>query len=122
MKIYVAARNFTFAQEVMELLRRELGATITLDWTGYPPGTRDSRIAEMMRLAVEAADAVVLCGVEDKMLGALLEVGMALGLRKRVIVFGGGAEPRDSLFWRLPEVQVCASEEILVDLVAEVGR
>jgi nucleoside 2-deoxyribosyltransferase len=114
-RVYVAGRtgdieNVRLAQQIC----REAKCEITFDWTGDDGEIRSSweaapdraqTLSERERKAVEDSDLVVLVwAVTDNggPVGALLEVGMAMALKKRVIVVGPA---RESVFWYLPEVE-----------------
>lgn len=121
MNVYVAGRDPELSAAVMDVCRQQ-GYVVTLDWTNYGKGVRVPAIAEMMKIAVKAADVLILCRVEDGMLGALLETGMAIAYDKPVIVYGAGEPQRDSLFWLLPQVEVCEALTTLQDKLAEKDR
>lgn len=114
-RVYVAGRtsdidNVRLAQQIC----RDANCDITFDWTGQEGEIRDSwegapdraqTLSECERRAVSDADLVVLLWcVTDRggPVGALLEVGMAMGMKKRIIVVGPA---RESVFWYLPEVE-----------------
>lgn len=110
MIVYVAGKDFDRCAALMDWLRDQ-GHPCAFDWTELPAGCRDPEAAEQMRAAIDYADALVLVGTEPKMLGAYVEVGMALARRIPVILF---ATSRDSLFWRLPEVHYVLSTDALL--------
>jgi len=112
--VYVAGRtrdidNVRLAQGIC----RDAGCTITFDWTGEDGEIRESwedapdraqTLSERERRAVADADLVVLVWAVSENggpVGALLEVGMAMALKKRIIIVGPA---RESVFWYLPEV------------------
>lgn len=97
--------------QAMKRMRSALNA----GWGEDPE--RASELAQRERQAVWDADVVVLCWSED-ILGAAIEVGMAMGDQKQVIVFG---QKRDSVFWYLPNVdQTDTIEGVIAMLGVEV--
>lgn len=116
--VYVAARDFEVAREtIREVLLH--GHLVTYDWTALPTGVRDWRVAEAMRQAVLESDALVLAGWDDDMLGALIEVGIAIGGGIPVVLYAprGGAEPRSSLFWHLEQVSMASDLDELFEAI-----
>ena len=113
MKIYVAGRTQEIERvRAVQKICIDAGHEITFDWTG-PEGDirtdwsmeaeRARELSRRERRAVFVADVLVLCGPEPHGgLGCFIETGMAIGMRKPVIVI----EPvRESVFWYLPGVK-----------------
>lgn len=128
MKLYVAGRfkSYKMIRAVAQHLR-ELGHQITWDWTitdefdehgeckhvkdtGFIdeqqiPPERLQWYAEQDKRGAREADAVVLVWEPD-LCGALIEVGVAIGAEKQVLVI---AQQRWTVFWRLPQVHLFES-------------
>lgn len=93
----------------------------SLDWTSVPVAVpylghveQNRAVAEGMRRAAASSDLVVLVAGE-RLLGALIEVGVALGAGADVAIFG---RVRESVFWCLPEVRLLDDLEAL-EVLAE---
>lgn len=125
MKVYVAAsiKDRDRAAQVADAIE-DAGHLITFKWWGSEGEIRDADEGKTWRDDPEQAtalalreqkgvwdsDALVLCG-GDKILGAAIEFGMAVGDEKPAIILPGCS--RDSIFWHLPGV-------VLVDTIEEV--
>lgn len=103
MKFYIATRLENHAQH-NDVRNRivALGHGVTYDWTAHGPVWRAGveRIREVAiaeRYGVESADAVIVLLPGGR--GTHCELGMALALRKRVIIWA----PTDEMFGASPE-------------------
>lgn len=123
MNVYIAAHNQTDARVLSETLRRE-GHSIISDWvfaqnlTFAPPA---HPVEERIQIAfndvrqVQKCDVLVLLEPDPVVRvpgGKFVEVGVALGLNKRVFVLGSRA---NMLMWH-PLVTAC---ETTWDLISE---
>lgn len=122
MKIYVAGstKDIPRSQKVIDWCL-ELGHKITYDWTraeqNLAQWAADSdvspelalEIASKERKATRTADVVVLLW-HPKLLGGLLEAGMALAWHRGLCVVG---PERRSIFWHLNEVDVLENDDEL---------
>ena len=122
--VYVAGRtaDTVWVRQIQEIVR-EHGGEITFDWTGSDGEIRSDwsdaseRAAQLSSRELKAvldADLTILCW-NSGALGALLETGIALAHGKDVIVLG---EPRESVFWYLPNVVRAADEDELRSILA----
>lgn len=74
--------------KIMDCLRNN-GYFISYDWTKHKDGDDEERCALNDRLGVQSCDFII--AIVDKPLsycGTLIEIGIALGLRKPVYLFG----------------------------------
>lgn len=94
----------------------KLRATLNAGWHAAPERARE--LAERERKAVWDADLVVLVWAPD-LLGAAIEVGIALGEEKPVYVYRSG---RDSVFWYLPGCKQVNSQVELLDAIGEEAK
>lgn len=108
MRVYIAGsrREIDKVKEVQAICMA-LGMEITFDWTGEEGEIREDwsdvperaeRIAFKEAAAVMTADLLILVWT-DKGIGNRLETGGALLSGKQTIILG---EPRESVFWYLP--------------------
>ena len=121
MNFYVAGK-WEERCEIRELQDklRELGHTITVDWTwhekadeGYPIGYSIDDIK-----GVQLADAYVGRFVEDYYYkGALVELGAGLGLNKKVYLIGHAID--SCLFTKHPLVQQFENEDEFISYVRQ---
>ncbi len=111
MRFYIAGK-FEERAEVRKLMDKveELGHTITCDWTKH----RDKGF--LVQYAVADVEGVQGCDVyvgrfinENSYKGALSEMGMALGLDKKVVVIGHAID--SCIFTNHPNVLKLESEE-----------
>lgn len=122
MKFYVAGKweDREAVKKLQEALI-ELGHTITVDWTwhekadeGYPIQYSIDDIK-----GVQLADAYVGLFIEDyRYKGALVEMGAALGLHKRVYLIGHAIDT--CLFAKHPLVQQFENEYEFLSFVKQV--
>lgn len=110
-KVYVASNEVERARKVMQELVAA-GHTITFDWTSdIEKGSEQDPIGKPL----QEREAVVECDVlvylwKDNQESARFEAGMAMGLRKKVIV----VTDHKAWFFALPEViQIKSDDEIL---------
>ncbi len=110
-KIYVASNEVARAKKVMEALR-VAGHSITFDWTSdIGEGDKQDRIDKSLkeREAVRECDVLVYLW-KDNQESARFEAGMAMGLRKKIIV----VTDHQAWFFALPEVvQIDSDDQIL---------
>lgn len=116
MKIYVAGNDLQRARLVMDALKK-LGHTITYDWVQV------IKTGPTKEKAIDEAEAARNCDLLVFLWGptqesARYEAGMAMGLKKPVIVSG----KTDAFFFQLPTVHVVDSDESILEKVAELGR
>ncbi|MBN8191219.1 group-specific protein [Bacillus sp. NTK074B] len=116
MKFYLASGflNKPLVQYVSEQLKRE-GYILTYDWT---QNERASTVEDLQHIgqcekeAIIDSDIVILILPGGK--GSHVELGIALGLRKRIILYSSGDEIYDlattTTFYHLPEVEKCSGD------------
>ncbi|MFA7193804.1 MAG: hypothetical protein WC087_02725 [Candidatus Paceibacterota bacterium] len=111
LKIYVASNEVDRAKKVMQELINA-GHTITFDWTvDIELGENQDKIGKPLkeREAVVECDVLVYLWKEDQE-SARFEAGMAMGLRKKIIV----VTDHKAWFFALPEViQIDSDNQIL---------
>ncbi len=131
MRWYVAGRT-TDKERICSWrgMLQTLGETITYDWTFNvaaveadsalfkSPGYR-KKAAVMDRRGVETAD-VVIAFVQEDMTGTLIEIGMALMLRKTVWIVGD--YKTHSVFYALDEVTIMREEDLRAHIQLHVKR
>lgn len=114
MKIYVASNEVARARKVMQELI-SAGHTITFDWTAdIEEENQEDKVTKALkeREAVRECDALVYLWKGNQE-SARFEAGMAMGLRKKVIV----VTDHEAWFFALPEViQVNSDDQILLAL------
>ncbi|WP_299745880.1 nucleoside 2-deoxyribosyltransferase [uncultured Rossellomorea sp.] len=113
MKFYVASsfQNIDQVRDVCERLKR-IGYTHTYDWT---QNSRASTVEELRRIGEKEKQAIIESDVILVLLpggkGSHVELGIALGLNKRVILYSPNNEISDfaqtTTFYHLSEVEVC---------------
>jgi nucleoside 2-deoxyribosyltransferase len=113
MKFYVASsfQNIDQVRDVCERLKR-IGYTHTYDWT---QNSRASTVEALKQIGEKEKQAIIESDVILVLLpggrGSHVELGIALGLNKRVILFSPDNEVNDfaqtTTFYHLPEVEVC---------------
>ncbi|MGM0852853.1 MAG: nucleoside 2-deoxyribosyltransferase [Bacillota bacterium] len=124
MYFYVASsfQNIKQVRDVSERLRRK-GYIHTYDWT---QNSRASTVEELKKIGEKEKQAIIESDVILVLLpggkGSHVELGIALGLKKRVILFSPHNEVNDfaqtTTFYHLPEVEVCTGTvQELVDYV-----
>ncbi|KAA0561789.1 group-specific protein [Bacillus sp. CH30_1T] len=124
MNFYVASsfHNIKQVRDVSERLKRK-GYIHTYDWT---QNSRASTVEELKKIGEKEKQAIIDSDVILVLLpggkGSHVELGIALGLNKRVILYSPHNELSDfaltTTFYHLPEVEVCAGTvEELVDYV-----
>ncbi len=104
MRIYVASKyeEKAYVSEIMDALRKA-GHVITYDWTTNEQVNEAQARADMN--GVRSAEALVLIAEKDlNYCGALVELGIALGLRIPIFVVGKALNDR-CIFMRLPEIR-----------------
>ncbi|HEY1041775.1 MAG TPA: hypothetical protein VGE63_03600 [Candidatus Paceibacterota bacterium] len=108
-KVYVASNEVDRAKSVMESLIRA-GHEIIFDWTIGIEGEQDKQSKALAeREAVRKCDILVYLWKADQE-SARFEAGMAMGLRKKIIV----VTDHQAWFFTLPEViQVNSDDEIV---------
>ena len=124
-KVYVAAKfeERELAAAVMGIFRAE-GHEITHDWTGESVeglrGTEASTLLQCCAMDDQAGaqncDVLVLLH-NDKCKGALVEMGIALGLEKPVIVVGGRLSLDTAIFYWHPDVFHVTNIDQALDLI-----
>ncbi len=116
MKIYVASKNLKRARSVMDVLRQN-GHEITYDWAN--PYDEENRIEKALaeREGIAKADLLVYLW-EATAESARYEAGMAMGLRKPIIVSAGP----DSFFFTLPNIHRVDSDNKIPVLIKHVQR
>ncbi|MFA5013059.1 MAG: hypothetical protein WC520_00650 [Candidatus Paceibacterota bacterium] len=112
-KVYVAGKNLKRAQAVMDALRKD-GHIIAYDWVALieEGSTKEKAIIETQ--AVRDSDVLVYLW-EDNQESARYEAGMAMGLKKTIIVSG----KLDSFFFQIPNVHCVNSDEEIIQRIAE---
>ncbi|MGG1631183.1 nucleoside 2-deoxyribosyltransferase [Rossellomorea sp. NRS-1567] len=124
MKFYVASsfHNIKQVRDVNERLKIK-GYIHTYDWT---QNGRASTLEELKKIGEEERQAIIESDLILVLLpggkGSHVELGIALGLNKRVILYSPCNEVSDfdqtTTFYHLPEVEVCTGTvEELVDYV-----
>lgn len=109
MNIYVAGSIREVSRVIQVQERVLLHHNITFDWTEYAIGVNGSvkELSELCRRGVNFADKLVYVQPQENKIGSLIEVGMALGAHKPVIIVDNR---RFSAFWALPEVMIVRDE------------
>ncbi len=113
-KIYVASNEVDRARKVMEALV-EAGHTITFDWTiDIGPEDQEEKPIKALkeREAVRRCDVLVYLWKENQE-SARFEAGMAMGLRKKIVVVTN----HDAWFFALPEVIQISSDDLIVETI-----
>lgn len=122
MRVYVASK-FENEQAVREAHRllRERGHIITLDWTGKVATEEEplSHHAQADFGGVASAHALILLH-HPNVCGAMTEMGIALALRKDVIVIDADRGPAN-IFFSLPQVKHARDMRHALELLEE-GR
>lgn len=124
MNFYVASsfHNIKQVRDVSKRLKRK-GYFHTYDWT---QNSRASTVEELKKIGEKEKQAIIESDVILVLLpggkGSHVELGIALGLNKRVILYSPHNEisdfPLTTTFYHLPEVEVCTGTvEELVDYV-----
>jgi hypothetical protein len=123
-KVYVASA-FANAPRVSALLARlqSAGLTVTHDWTTENTASLSpigralylEKAAELDARGVRICDVFVLID-DPKCRGAYTELGIAIGLHKRIFVLGLLTEP--NIFLRLPGITYCATEDDLLQVLS----
>lgn len=116
-KIYVAANEVARAQAVMKSLI-DAGHTITFDWTiDIGPNEQEDKPIKALkeREAVRDCDILVYLW-KDNQESARIEAGMAMGLRKPVVV----VTDHQAWFFSLPEVVQIATDDAIVETVNKI--
>lgn len=112
MRIYIATKFENQTQfHKLALILRSMGHKIVLDWTkhslvGVPEEEVDAykaRCAAECYLGVSMADALIFLGDRRKMAGAFVELGIALGQCKRIIMVNTNAA-QSCIFFSLPQL------------------
>lgn len=125
MNFYVASsfHNIKQVRDVSERLKRK-GYIHTYDWT---QNGRASTVEELKKIGEEERQAIIESDLILVLLpggkGSHVELGIALGLNKRVILYSPYNEVSDfdqtTTFYHLSEVEVCTGTvEELVDYVS----
>jgi nucleoside 2-deoxyribosyltransferase len=101
MKIYIAGK-WTSKQDIQQKMQqlKLLGHEITHDWTSNDGTLQESAILDIN--GVKNAD-IVIAVMDDPVYpyrGTLCEIGCALGLGKKVFVYGG-TNPEISTFYKV---------------------
>jgi hypothetical protein len=111
-KIYIASNEISRAKKVIQELI-QAGHTITYDWTIDIEDQKDPvGKALKEREAVRDADVLVYLW-KDNQESARFEAGMAMGLRKKIVV----STDHKAWFFTLPEVvQISSDENILSEI------
>ncbi|WP_044338902.1 nucleoside 2-deoxyribosyltransferase [Rossellomorea aquimaris] len=113
MKFYIGSsfKNIDQVRDVSDRLKRK-GYTHTYDWT---QNNRASTVEELKQIGEKEKQAIIESDVILVLLpggkGSHVELGIALGLNKRVILFSPNNEVHDfaqtTTFYHLSEVEVC---------------
>ncbi|MGM0751558.1 MAG: nucleoside 2-deoxyribosyltransferase [Bacillota bacterium] len=113
MKFYIGSsfKNIDQVRDVSDRLKRK-GYTHTYDWT---QNNRASTVEELKQIGEKEMQAIIESDVILVLLpggkGSHVELGIALGLNKRVILFSPNNEVHDfaqtTTFYHLSEVEVC---------------
>lgn len=112
MKIYVASNEVPRAKKVMHELVR-VGHIITFDWTlDIENEVQESNKALKEREAVRECDVLVYLWKENQE-SARFEAGMAMGLRKNIIV----VTDHVAWFFELPEVTQITSDDQIIEAI-----
>lgn len=138
MRVYVASRfspEGIAAVRRMHALLREHGHEVTHDWTREDADGREGdelraylgRCAQEDVAGVCAADATILIDKDNqRMRGAYVEFGIALGLRQHLITVGAApgtlGMPGGCIFFELPQVHNVATPEEAVALLDATAR
>lgn len=119
MRIYVATsiRNKEWALEACRRIDNETMHVVTYNWAEVCKEDTKSTPAEAFQagildlyLGVQTADLIIANADNERMLGALIEMGAAIAWGKRIWVL----KPyRYSIFWELPNVEWLTSEELM---------
>lgn len=113
-KIYVAGNEIERAGLVMDGLRSR-GHTITFDWIpGIKEQTDENKIerALLEREGIREADILVYLWKENQE-SARFEAGMAMGLKKPIIV----SSDHKAFFFSLPEIVQVSSDDEIVEAI-----
>lgn len=116
MKVYIATKFENRDEfEKMAFYLKSHGHTLTLDWTKHdstkvPEGKRQEYLKQCACecfIGVMMADVVVFIADKRPMAGAFVELGLALGLFKRIIIVnsGKGEGRQECIFYHLPPVE-----------------
>lgn len=121
MKLYIAGK-FQERKQVRWLMDRlvELGHTITFDWTTAHYETKEETpedAVECVRGVINADAYVGVFIMDYTYKGALIEMGVALGLDKKVYIIGHAI---DSLFIKHPNVQQFDNELEFLSYVRQI--
>lgn len=112
-KIYVAGKNLERAKRVMDMLR-SAGFEITFDWVADIDNETDPEgKARAERDAVIEADVLVYLWEADQE-SARYEAGMAMGLRKPMVVSGPHSK---RWFLSLPEIECVTSDDDILPVL-----
>lgn len=116
-KIYVASNEVSRAKKVMKELI-DAGHTITFDWTidieSQPEQDKPAK-ALKEREAVRECDILVYLW-KDTQESARFEAGMAMGLRKKIIV----VTDHKAWFFALPEVVQVDSDDQVISTISAI--
>ncbi len=113
MKIYVAGKDMNRARLVMDELKTH-GHTITYDWVARFDEGPTKEKARDEAYAVETCDILVYLW-EPNQESARYEAGMAMGLKKKIVVSGKS----DAFFFQLPNVTCVESDKHIIQQVQE---
>jgi nucleoside 2-deoxyribosyltransferase len=124
MKVYIAAAELERTQKVAEALIKS-GATIVSTWHKTPFQRTDvftelerSDIAERCANEIRMCDRLLLLDSPDKVPGGkFVEFGIALGLKKGVVISG---RRENMLCWH-PGVWMAKDDTEIVDVISESG-
>lgn len=115
--IYIAARYSRKEEADTLALDLELsGHVVVSSWhrpDSRSPTWRERRIAEQDMFDLLEADTLISLAEEPRTPtrgGRLVEFGVALGLGKRIIVYGDGEGLYETVFHSLPEVEQCPAQ------------
>jgi hypothetical protein len=129
MKIYIATKFENQTQfHQLALILKAMGHKIVLDWTkhslkGVPEDEVDAykaKCAAECYLGVSMADALIFLGDRRKMAGSFVELGIALGQCKRIVMVNTDVA-QSCIFFSLPQlpgiVDYAESVEHAIDLI-----
>ena len=116
MKIYVAGNELERARSVMDALMQQ-SHMITYDWVSVIESGPSKEKAIEEAEAVRNSDLLVfLWGPTQE--SARYEAGMAMGLKKPVVVSG----KKDVFFFQLPNVHCVDTDEAIIAKVQELAQ
>lgn len=100
-------------------LHKLFGVDVTLDWTQMPEPPADDRLVaiEEREAVLTAEKLLVLWPESGRLVGGLIEIGIALAWDKPVIILDKYGSLGRSVFWGLDDVTLTTSEEAALNEV-----